>query len=160
MAKKEIIPGSIKWENICKQCGICCLVKYCDKNGNVWLTDVRCPALDKKTRKCSCYSADVDKRDNGCKTCKDYNGSCLNYETLQNDYVVPSFCPYVQKFRKTNVGRMPKTALGIDWDNTVSEAELKPGENLEQHIIPGSNKYFWYNPIVNKRLHEKSKKYK
>lgn len=50
-SNKNIIEGTPEWESICECCGICCLLKYCDEYGNLYLTNVRCAALDKDTHK-------------------------------------------------------------------------------------------------------------
>ena len=156
---KTIIEGTPEWESVCEQCGMCCLVKYCDNLGNVYLTNVRCAALDKNTHKCKCYNADMDSRDNGCENCIDLGGTCVTRETLNNDYPVPSFCPYVKKFCKgiDAVSKKAKRRPNIDWEKTISETEMEYGDSLSKHIIPGSNKYFKYNPHVNKERHEQLK---
>lgn len=157
MSEKYIVEGSPAWESICQQCGICCLAKFIDKFGNVFLTNVRCAALDKDTRKCRCYAAELENRDNGCENCSELNGICVTRLTLNNDYTVPSFCPYAQKFcENPAIKKSPKNRPTIDWENTVSETEIG-GELLATHVIPGSNKYFKYNPQVSKILHENMK---
>lgn len=151
---KDIIEGTPEWENICEQCGFCCLVKYCDLSGNFYLTSVRCAALDKDTHKCRCYAPDMDSRDNGCENCIALGGTRVTRETLNNDYPVPSFCPYVKKFCKNQVPPEAQNKPDIDWKNTVSETELAYGDSLANRIISGSDKYFKYNPRVNKQVHE------
>jgi len=149
----EIIPGTPQWENICKQCGLCCLVKYVDDLGNIWLTNIRCDMLDPETGKCKCYSSDMNSREVGADNCRNHNGSALNYHTLFNDYVVPGCCAYVQKFGNRDLvkkcAKMPKIKL----KDTVPESSVAP-EDIKNHIIPGSDKYFRYNPAVNKHFHE------
>ena len=157
MAKKIIIEGTPKWENICEQCGMCCLVKYCDNLGNIYMTNVRCAALDKNTRKCKCYAADMDSRDNGCENCIALGGTRVTRETLNNDYPVPSFCPYAQKFCKNEAVKKAKHRPNIDWEKTISETEIADGDSLAKHIIVGSNKYFKYNPQINKQIHDAMK---
>jgi len=157
MLKNNIIEGSSQWENICECCGMCCLLKYIDEFGNVFLTNVRCAALDKDTRKCRCYAADMDSRDNGCENCIALGGTRVTRETLNNDYPVPSFCPYVKKFCKNAPSKRALHRPNIDWENTISETEMESGDFLSNHIIPGSNKFFKYNPQVNKFYHEKLK---
>ena len=158
MSKKIIVEGSPEWESICQQCGICCLVKVNDVLGNVYLTNVRCAALDKDTRKCACYAPDMAHRDNGCLNCAELGGTCVTRVALNSDYLVPSFCPYAQKFCKDkSIRTAPKQRPDIDWSETISETELGEKEPLWGHIIPGSEKYFQYNPNVNKILHENLK---
>ena len=155
MSKKFITERSPEWENICEQCGICCLEKFFDALGNVYLTDVRCAALDKDTRKCACYAPDMAHRDNGCLNCAELGGTCITRGALNNNYLVPSFCPYAQKFCKSKqIKTSPKERPNIDWSKTISEEELAENESLYGHIIPGSDKYFQYNPHVNVMLHE------
>ena len=96
MAKHFIVEGSPEWESICEQCGICCLVKCPVSNGDMFLTNIRCSALDKNTHKCKCYALDKQSRDNGREDC-----SAITIQRLNNDYLMPSFCPYAQKFCKS-----------------------------------------------------------
>ena len=159
MTKKFIIEGSPEWEDICEQCGACCLIKYCDNKGNIYMTNVRCAALDKDTRKCRCYAADMNNRDNGCESCIALGGVRVTRETLNNDYPVPSFCPYAQKFCKNEAVKKAKNRPEIDWKNTISEIEMSNEDSLDKHIIAGSNKYFKYNPAVNQRLHKMMKQF-
>ncbi len=157
MSDKFIVEGTPEWEQICEQCGMCCLMKYCDNLGNIYLTRVRCAALDKKTRKCACYAADLANRDKNGFNCSALDGACVTRFTLNNDYTVPSFCPYAQKFCTNPVVKKAKKRPNIDWENTVSETEIGP-ESLRDYIIPGSNKYFKYNPQINQKMHEIMKK--
>ena len=156
----NIIEGTPEWESICEQCGMCCLVKYCDNLGNVFMTNVRCAALDKNTHKCACYASDMNSRDNGCENCMQLNGMRVTRETLNNGYPVPSCCPYAQKFCKSDAVKKAPHKPTIDWENTISETELTPNDSLANHIIPGSKKYFKYNPHINQMLHENLKKLK
>ena len=157
MVKNNIVEGSFEWESICECCGICCLLKYIDEFGNVFLTNVRCAALDKDTHKCKCYAADMNSRDNGCENCIALGGTRVTRETLNNDYPVPSFCPYVKKFCEYPVAKKAQRRPVIDWKNTISETELSGNDSLANHIIPGSNKYFKHLPHVNKMYHDAQK---
>jgi len=149
MAKDFIVEGSPEWESICEQCGICCLVKCPVSNGDMFLTNIRCSSLDPKTHKCKCYSLDKQSRDNGREDCL-----AITKKLLNNNYLVPSFCPYAQRFCKSeSIKDAPKIRPNIDWKNTISETEIK-GESVLKHIIPGSQKYFQYNPHVNQRIRE------
>ncbi len=157
LSNKNIIEGTPEWESICECCGICCLLKYCDENGNLHLTNVRCAALDKDTHKCKCYAADMDSRDNGFDNCIDLGGMLVTRETLNNDYPVPSFCPYAQKFCESPLVKKYKKRPNIDWQNTISETEMADGDALANHVIPGTKKFFKHLPCVNCKLHENMK---
>jgi len=152
MKKESVVEGNAAWENICEQCGLCCLLKYVDELGNIFLTNVRCAALDKDTHKCKCYDADMDLRDNGCENCIALGGTRVTRETINNDYPVPSFCPYVKTFCEKTVPKKAGHRPNFDWGNSISETELQ--DSLANHIIPGSNKYFKYNPHVNRAYHQ------
>lgn len=154
MKQLKIIPGSDEWENICMQCGICCLVKYQDPCGKTHLTNVRCDKLDPITHKCGCYSSDASKRnDDNQDSCFNHDGSSLNPDTMHEHYLVPGHCPYV----KLVFGTKPLPKPNIDWDKTVSENEAK-NDTITDHVIPGSHKYFKYNPELNAKLHAKAMK--
>lgn len=153
---KNIIPGSQQWEDICARCGLCCLVKYVDNLGKVWLTDIRCDMLNPENKHCMCYSADLEKRDNGCDSCAKHNGGVLNYESLFNDYLVPGCCAYVQKFGDFNLVKKCAKRPDIDLSKTVPESSVSP-EDVKLHVIAGSDRYFKYNKCVNQFLHEQQK---
>ena len=155
MAKRDIIPGSPQWEDICVRCGLCCLVKYRDDLGNTFLTNIRCDMLDPETGNCGCYNADVKNRNSNGDSCAKHNGSTLNFETLHNDYVVPSFCAYVQKFGNHDLLKKCSKRPDINLKKTVSEKDV-PNEEIPNHVIPGSNKFFKYNPPVNIRQHQQA----
>ena len=158
MIKKNlVIEGTLQWESICEQCGLCCLIKYCDNLGNIFMTNVRCAALDKDTHKCACYAPDMDNRDAGCNNCIALGGMRVTRETLNNEYPVPSFCPYVKNFCNNKVAKRARHRPDIDWENTISETELLGEDSLEKHVIPGTDKYFRYNPHVNKKIHDNLK---
>ena len=157
MAKNNIVEGSPEWENICEQCGMCCLLKYCDEFGNIYLTNVRCAGLDKNTRKCKCYAADMDSRDNGCENCIALGGTRVTRESLNNDYPVPSFCPYVKMFCESPVAKKAQRRPDFDWENTISETEMEPNDSFANHAILGSRKYFKQLPHVNKMFHDLKK---
>ncbi len=147
--KQQILPGTDAWDAICQMCGLCCLLKTV-KDGRIYMTRVRCGQLDAATHKCHCYNVDYNKRDDNknCDSCIARGGSPVNFKTLHNEYVVPGFCPYVKKFVGPNKLERPK----VDWSATISEDELPSGTNLSDYIVPGSAKYFRYNPVVNKIL--------
>ena len=153
MQKQNIMPGTPEWEDICVRCGLCCLVKYCDNLGRIFLTDIRCDMLDITNGNCKCYSANVNSRDSGNDSCLKHNGSSLNFETLRGDYIVPGFCAYVQKFGDVKLVKKCAKRPDIDLVHTVPESSV-PNEDISKHIIPGSFKYFKYNPQVNKKMHE------
>ena len=156
--KSNIFEGTPEWESICEQCGLCCLVKYIDNFGNIFMTNVRSAALDQDTHKCRCYASDMDARDNGCENCIALGGMRVTRETLNNEYPVPSFCPYVKNFCNNSVAKRARHRPDIDWKNTISETELSGDDFVENHIIPGSDKYFRYNPHVNQKMHDMMKK--
>lgn len=159
--KKKVVaniePGTPEWESICEQCGLCCLVKYCDENGFVHLTRLACDNMDLETGKCRCYSVDVEKRGDAECGCVAHNGAKLNYGTLNNDYVVPGFCPYVKKLAnaKDKVKRLKRPDLtGIQ---IVPESVRKEGESYVPYIIKDTWKFFKYNPHVNQRFVQEMK---
>lgn len=149
MQDKFIVEGSPEWESICQQCGICCLVKCVGANGDMFLTNIRCSDLDKKTHKCKCYALDKKSRSNGREDCL-----AITRQRLNSDYLMPSFCPYAQKFcENPAIKKSPKTRPNIDWENTISETEFGV-KSIVNNIIPGSQEYFRYNPHVNKKIRE------
>ena len=81
--------------------------------------------------------------------------ACDNYETLNNDYVVPAFCPYVQKLAdaKDKVKRLQRPDFaGIKF---IPESERT--QPLNYYIIKDTWKYFMYNYHLNKRYAQEAK---
>ena len=44
----------------------------------------------------------------------------------------------------------------IDWSKTVPESSV-PESDLEKHLLPGTCRYFKYNPAVNKAYRDENK---
>lgn len=43
------------WENLCRQCGLCCFEKIEDERGNIFYTQTPCRYLDVISRECVIY---------------------------------------------------------------------------------------------------------
>ncbi len=75
-----------EWESLCDGCGLCCMVKLEDEEtGEIALTRLSCPYLDKTTCKCS----DYPNRSNnvpGCITLTPAKVTTLSW--------LPSTCAY------------------------------------------------------------------
>jgi uncharacterized cysteine cluster protein YcgN (CxxCxxCC family) len=104
---------------------------------SIFLTNVCCDKLDTKT-----------------KQCKDYNErDCpkLTYHrAIYEGYSMPACCAYVKKYIYSNNFTTPK----IDWDNIITESEMKQrGETLIDHIISKTNKYFHYIKKIKNKNH-------
>lgn len=156
MKKEYIIPGSLAWESICEQCGLCCLVKVADNFGRIWLTNIRCDMLDAETHKCNCYPKNTAENNSGVPTSVNPNCSFLNYDILRNDYIVPACCAYVQRFCESDLVKKCAKRPDIDWSKTVPESSV-PESELQDHLLNGSSKYFKYNPHVNKLYRKKER---
>ncbi len=154
MIKKYVIPGSLAWESIGERCGLCCLVKAADSFGRIWLTNIRCDMLDVETRKCKCYPENSAGRDT--KVCMKDNCCFLDHKSLRNDYIVPACCSYVQYFYEPNLVKKCAERPEIDWSKTVPESSV-PESELGKHLLPGTCKYFKYNPAVNEAYRRKDK---
>ena len=79
MSEKE----GYKWEEICNNCGECCLQKTVDEDGNIHALNIRCPHLTL----------------NGCGTFNDRSGvkNCVEITkeyVKQNKEHLPKTCPY------------------------------------------------------------------
>lgn len=46
---------SDNWEQLCNRCGLCCLEKIEDENGNIFFTSTPCRYLDVATSECTIY---------------------------------------------------------------------------------------------------------
>jgi len=110
-----------EWEDICRRCGKCCLIKLEDEEtGDVYYTDVVCRYFDEEKMCCSVY----DKRSELVPTCLKLTPN--NVDKLS---WMPKTCAYRELFEKSAV----KTKTTIK-GRVVPETEVKE-EDLEDHII-------------------------
>ena len=156
MEKENIVPGSLEWESICEQCGLCCLVKVADNFGRIWLTNIRCDMLDAETHKCTCYPENTDECDSGVRASVKPDCCFLNHDNLHNDYIVPACCAYVQRFCDHDLVKQCAQRPEIDWSKTVPASSV-PESKLGDHLLIGSTQYFKYNPHVNKEYRRKER---
>ena len=140
-----IVPYSPKWENMCKQCGTCCFVKVQDEKGDIWLTTIACDHLDKKTRKCKCYSSDISKRGDAASGCLAHDGVKLSPEVITSHYILPAFCPYVtHSMRVLYYINIRANPIEIPVENSVDESEIDVQKDWRKYVIPNSNKWYKY----------------
>ncbi len=110
-----------QWENICRRCGKCCLIKLEDEDsGEVYYTNVVCRYFDEEKMSCSVY----DKRCELVPTCLK-----LNKENADKLPWMPKTCAYRELFEKRSSG-IRTTIKG----RVVSETEV-PEDELEDHIV-------------------------
>lgn len=80
------------WDDLCDQCGRCCLMREVDEDGDVIIDYAApCEFLDVKTRRCSIYKNRFD-------TCTQCNRVTLRH-TLFADHL-PEGCAYARLFRE------------------------------------------------------------
>lgn len=110
-----------EWENICRHCGKCCLIKLEDEDsGEVYYTNVVCRYFDEEKMCCSVY----DKR---CELVP----TCLKLDKNNVDKLswMPKTCAYRELFEK----RTPEVRTTIK-GRVVRETEVAEDE-LEDHIV-------------------------
>ncbi len=110
-----------EWENICRRCGKCCLIKLEDEDtGGIYYTDVVCRYFDEEKMYCSVY----DKR---CELVP----SCLRLSPDNVDKLawMPKTCAYRELFEKA-----PSPVKTTIKGRVVSETEVSEDE-LEDHIV-------------------------
>lgn len=110
-----------QWENICRRCGKCCLVKLEDEQtGDIYYTDVVCRYFDEEKMACSVY----DKRCILVPTCLK-----LSPDNVDKLAWMPKTCAYRELFEK-NPSMIKTTIKG----RVISEDNVKD-EELEDHIV-------------------------
>lgn len=110
-----------EWENICRHCGKCCLIKLEDEDtDDVYYTNVVCRYFDEEKMSCTVY----DKRCELVPTCLK-----LSLENVDKLSWMPKTCAYRELFEK-NPSAIKTTIKG----RVISETEVKEDE-LEDHIV-------------------------
>lgn len=110
-----------EWENICRRCGKCCLIKLEDEETNeVYYTNVVCQYFDEEKMCCSVY----DKRCELVPTCLK-----LSQENVDKLSWMPKTCAYRELFEKS-----PSTIHTTIKGRVIKETEVVEDE-LEDHIV-------------------------
>ena len=110
-----------EWENICRHCGKCCLIKLEDEDsGELYYTNVVCRYFDEEKMCCSVYN----KRCELVPTCLK-----LSPENVDKLAWMPKTCAYRELFEKTSI-KEKTTVKG----RVISEVMVKE-EDLEDHIV-------------------------
>lgn len=110
-----------EWENICRRCGKCCLIKLEDEdNGGVYYTNVICRYFDEQNCACTVY----DKR---CRLVPE----CLKL-TKENVGVI-SWMPPSCAYRRLLEGKPPLPVRTVK-GRCISETLVDP-DRLEEYIV-------------------------
>jgi len=94
--------NSNEWDNLCKQCGLCCFEKLEDSRGRIIYLDTACKYLDFETRQCRIYERRFE-----------INPSCvkLTPELVPQLHWLPPTCGYrppQEKFIRKNLRKRKK----------------------------------------------------
>ena len=100
-----------QWEDICQQCGRCCLKKFLDGN-DVVFTRIACFCLDIKTRRCTKYPIR-----------RQYAPDCVKL-TSTLPFWLPPTCAYKRISELQPLASQAEIETILPWDNVVSEKEL------------------------------------
>ena len=110
-----------EWENICSNCGKCCLIKLQDEDTDeIYYTNVVCKYFDQDTCKCSVYKNRCELVPECLKLTKD-NVSSIKW--------MPKTCAYRKLFE--NVPNIKNKSIK---GRCISETLINP-DNLEDYIV-------------------------
>ncbi len=111
-----------EWENVCKRCGRCCLIKLQDEDSNeIYYTNIICKYYDVNSNVCTVY----DKRCELVPECIK-----LTPENVNSVEFMPQCCAYRKLFDPNYKERQLKSLKG----QVVSEENVNENE-LEDHIV-------------------------
>lgn len=80
-----------EWESLCDNCGVCCLEKLEDEDGNIYYTSVACKYLDSQSCTCRVYH----RRSVAAPTCL----KITPYNIYQLSWL-PDTCAYMKVFKR------------------------------------------------------------
>jgi hypothetical protein len=131
-----------QWELLCDRCGLCCIHKIENQEGEIFLTDVACKYLDISFVSCRCYHNRAKKQ----KNCK-----ILTPDNIKDNVCwLPETCAYRRRYENKplpdwhpllskNLDSLRKA--GINIRNKVISENLLPEIDWEDHIV--DNDYFY-----------------
>lgn len=115
--------GTIEWEQLCDNCGRCCLKKFIDDKGNVRHTRVACFMLDIETHKCTNY---LNRRK--------YKPSCFTLTHTNLPDWMPETCAYMRVKNGKPLASKEEIQKRYPWDKVISERTLR-FYNLEDYPL-------------------------
>jgi len=125
-----------QWEQLCDRCGLCCIHKIENQDGDIFLTDVACKYLDIQSVRCQCYHKRAHKQ----RLCRS-----LTPENIEENLNwLPDTCAYRRRFENRplpswhpllskKLNRVAQTGINIR-DKVVSE-KFVPETDWEMHIV-------------------------
>ena len=110
-----------EWENICRRCGKCCLMKLEDEDtGEIYYTDIVCRYFDEENMSCSIY----EKRTEIVPACLR-----LTPENVDKLSWMPKTCAYRELFEKS-----PSSVHTTIKGRVVHEDKVEE-DDIEDHIV-------------------------
>lgn len=109
------------WENICRHCGKCCLIKLEDEDtGDLYYTNVVCRYFDEENMCCSIY----DKRCEIVPTCLK-----LSPQNVDKLSWMPKTCAYRELFENT-----PSSIHTTIKGRVIKETDINE-DDIEDYIV-------------------------
>lgn len=121
-----------QWDSVCKQCGLCCLIKMDFEMGKPAFFDLCCEKFDCETKKCRVYKNRIADQQGLCEK--------VTLDLILEDELLPRTCGYVEYI----FGPSPKP-INVDFSKIkpVSNDKARRMNILEAitHILPGSSNW-------------------
>lgn len=131
-----------QWESLCDGCGLCCLHKVEDDDGEIWPTRVACLLLDTQTCRCKSYPDRID-----------YVPECLTMtpKLAHSLEWLPQSCAYK---RVANKQALPWWHYLVTGDRqTVHEVGISAkGRSISEQYVPEDYTFHivdWINDVPN-----------
>ena len=125
-----------QWEQLCDRCGLCCIHKIQNQEGEVFLTDVACKYLEITSVTCQCYY----KRDKNQTLCKVLTPNNIK----ENLSWLPKSCAYRLRYENKSLPHWHPLLsedsdslrkAGIDIRDKVISENFLPEIDWEEHIV-------------------------
>lgn len=121
-----------QWDSVCKQCGLCCLIKVDVDLAKPVFCDLCCEKFDFETKKCRVYKSRI----------ADQHGLCekITLDLILEDKLLPRTCGYVEYI----FGPSPKN-IDVDFSK-IKPVSNEAAQKMDffdaiAHILPGSSNW-------------------
>jgi hypothetical protein len=135
-----------QWEQLCDRCGICCVHKVENQEGDVYLTDIACKHLEIQSVTCQCYH----ERTRNQKLCR-----VMTPDNIKDNLGwLPETCAYRRRFENRPLpnwhpllsnGSDRLFKEGIDIRDKVISESLLDDIDWREHIV--DKNYFSFSGI-------------